>query len=408
MIELVGSRRENSKTFKLDNGKRQLIISTAAIHYKDNYTDESELWKDINLTFADGKITKAPYILEVSGLGITLTSKKTGTMKSLALERIGSKETKTPVPWKFVKNQAIWKNATLDTDIVIEAGANLIRFKRVLHSIDAPLEAEFSHREFVGEAADISLHTSARDADGEALEVVKTDVDGKITETLNSKVDLSRVKFPIVIDPTLTIQPSAKDTYLAEPSPTSNYGADEYLYLADSIGYTRRPILEFDISELPVGATLTSAVLQLYYYTYSGDNPTGKTVWAYKLTRTDWVELEATWNIYKTGSNWTTSGGDYVTSGPSGGSTTFPAGYDWLAWSVLDIVQDAYDGSVAAEFLVKFETEQLASGWSGLSFRSTDYTTDPTKQPKLVIDYAVAPTSVTDGDLIGIGIIRKS
>ncbi|GAH07096.1 unnamed protein product, partial [marine sediment metagenome] len=124
------------------------------------------------------------------------------------------------------------------------------------------------------------------------------------------------------------------------------------------------------------------------------------TVWAYKLTRTDWVELEATWNIYKTASNWTAPGGDYVTSSPVGGSIVFPAGFGWMTWNVLAIVQDAYGGSIPAEFLVKFETEGLASGGSQPAFHSKNFTDDTDLQPKLVIDYT--PLAGWTGKISGV------
>lgn len=191
-------------------------------------------------------------------------------------------------------------------------------------------------------------------------------------------------------DPTLTVQPSAKDTYLYSPDPDGNYGTDAQLRLNDKSIYTQRPILEFDISDLPAGATLISATLQLYYF-YCDAPSAGKTVWAYKLTRTNWVETEATWNSYKTGSSWTTKGGDYVTFNPSGGKTTVPASFGWMSWGVLAIVQDAYDSANPAEFLVKFETEELPSGGVLVIFHSNNYTGDASLCPKLVIEYTAAP-----------------
>ena len=104
---------------------------------------------------------------------------------------------------------------------------------------------------------------------------------------------------------TLIAQPSVKDIFIYQHFPTDNYGTDQGLELYDRPEDTLRSALEFDISEFPVGATMTSATLQLYYHNYYYTNPVGKTVWVYKLNRTDWVEDEATWNIYKTGNNWT-------------------------------------------------------------------------------------------------------
>ena len=194
---------------------------------------------------------------------------------------------------------------------------------------------------------------------------------------------------------TLTIQPSLKDTYLSETSKTTNYGSVIVVHLLDMVSNLWRPILDFDISELPAGITIQSAELSLYYREWLDNDPVGKTVWAYKLSRTDWETLQATWNIYKTGSDWTTPGGDYVTSSPSGGSTTFPAAYGWMTWNVSAIVQDAYANSNLAEFLIRYATEGVASEVrSRANFWSNNYTDDTSLQPKLSITYgATYPTN---------------
>lgn len=195
--------------------------------------------------------------------------------------------------------------------------------------------------------------------------------------------------------PSLTIQPSAKDTHLLESAPTSNQGSSTTFRVRDCISDTYRDILEFSLSTLTSEKTPVSATLYLYYFSYVNTDPVGKTVWAYKLSRTDWVEGSATWNIYKTGSNWTSAGGDYVTSSPSGGSTTFPGSYDWMTWDILNIVTDAHDNTDPLELLIKFATEGLSSGYSGADFYSNDYTTDTSKRPKLIIEYITPPTNIS-------------
>jgi len=112
---------------------------------------------------------------------------------------------------------------------------------------------------------------------------------------------------------TLTISP-AKDTFLNEYAPQQPYGDNVALAISDAPSGCYRPLLEFSLAGLPAGATINSASLQLYYYTYNPTytDPVGKTVWAYKLTRTDWVEAEATW-LYRYGTTlWTLAGGDYL------------------------------------------------------------------------------------------------
>jgi hypothetical protein len=114
----------------------------------------------------------------------------------------------------------------------------------------------------------------------------------------------------------------------------------------------------------------------------------------YKLTRQDWHETQSYWDRYKTGSNWTSAGGDYVTSAPAGGSTTFPAGFDWMSWDVTAIIQDAYANSLKAEFLLMFQTEGVTPGYASSAFYSRHYATDTTKRPKLVIEYTSAPSFI--------------
>ena len=66
-----------------------------SIHYKDNYKDDSEQWKDIDLSFDEqNRITKAPYELTVDtdNYSITIKDKKTGQVSSLKLIKIGDKD----------------------------------------------------------------------------------------------------------------------------------------------------------------------------------------------------------------------------------------------------------------------------------------------------------------------------
>jgi hypothetical protein len=389
--ELISLRKETSKTYDLGGRKRRCVIGGVQ-HYKDNYADKSEQWKEIDLAFINGRIDKAPYILEVDGLTVKLTSKRTGTVQTISLDEIGGIKASKIDKWEVIGNTLTWKNAAQQTDVVIEATRKGFKYKRVLKGKNAPLEAKYKHSKTVGLYDDIYLPTSAVDADGEPLELAVTNLNGELSEALN--IDKGKVKYPLEVDPSpLIVQPSTKDTYLYLYYDDNNYNGYDFLRVLERDSYTQRTITEFDISGLPVVDSLDSATLEFYYYGYTATDPVGKTVWAYKQTRTDWVEAEATWNSYKTGSSWTAPGGDYVTSSPTGGSTTFPAGYGWMEWDVLAIVQDAYDGSIAAEFLLKYETEGLSSGYSTCSFYSNDYTGDTSKCPKLTIEYTEGSTA---------------
>lgn len=191
----------------------------------------------------------------------------------------------------------------------------------------------------------------------------------------------------------LTIQPSAKDTWLSELTPDTEYGANADLLLTDTTDQLSRIILEFSLATL-AGKTPVTAIFSLYYYTKALTDPVGKTIWAYKLSRTNWENLQANWNDYKTGTAWTAAGGDYVTSDPSGDDIVFPAGFGWMDFDILDIVTDAYDASDPCELLVKYETEDVAPGQSTAYFYSLEEGVQTTLRPKLVIEYINPPTNV--------------
>lgn len=193
-------------------------------------------------------------------------------------------------------------------------------------------------------------------------------------------------------DPEVTKQPSDADNCLNETAPNQNYGTLTYIMLGSYENLRRRGIDKFDFSaDIPAGATINSATFSLYYYGNYVD-PVGRTYWAYKLTRTDWTELGSTWNKYDGTNNWTTAGGDYVTSDPAGGSAVVPATFGWMNWDVQAIVQDAVDNvGRVAHFLIRDETEGAGANFISY-FYSKEYTTDTSLRPKLYIDYtAEAP-----------------
>jgi len=190
---------------------------------------------------------------------------------------------------------------------------------------------------------------------------------------------------------TLTIQPSNIDTYLNQLLVNTNYGSEAELrvrsYYVDSNYGNQRSILKFDFSALPAGAVISAAVLSLYKWLGS----VGRTYWAYELTQTGWVELEATWNIYKALTNWAAAGGDYTTT--DGASQTAPASNNWMDFNVLALVQHFQSAHAeVAHFLVKDGTENSVGG-EDIYIRSSNYTTDLSLRPKLVVTYTVAAPS---------------
>ena len=138
---------------------------------------------------------------------------------------------------------------------------------------------------------------------------------------------------------------------------------------------TKRVYVRFDLSGIPSGATINQATLRLYYESYSLSDPTGKFVNVHRVLGS-WSESTITWNNAPSFSSTITD------------SVRFPSYFDWIEWSVTDDVQDMVDGTVTNYgWCVKFETEDLSSGYSLAHFRSKEY---DSYDPELVIEYTTA------------------
>nr|NGX49310.1 hypothetical protein [Candidatus Anoxychlamydiales bacterium] len=181
--EIVSQRAENSKTFNLDYGKRALEVHIGAIHYKNDYTPD-EPWKDIDLTWKDNKITKAPYELTLEDNKITIKNKKSDEISTIELLEIGGESL------VLASGMVSFKNVALDTDIEIVVENSRVRFVRILKSDKSPKEAKFK---ITG-----NFRVQASDVDGN-IPIESSLVDGILTETL--KPDRP-VKYPVRIDPT--------------------------------------------------------------------------------------------------------------------------------------------------------------------------------------------------------------
>jgi hypothetical protein len=186
----------------------------------------------------------------------------------------------------------------------------------------------------------------------------------------------------------LIIQPSGADTYVRYSAATTNFGTETELWTGDRLGvHTSRSILRFDFSALPAGVVITAAELLLYYATSSSPDPAGETYWVYELTQTGWVETEATWNIYKTGSNWASAGGDYTTT--DGASLTVPASPPQnMTWNVLNLAKHFQaNHACVANFLVRAGTSDSYNTQVNFASRRGAYAG---LRPKLTIAYAVS------------------
>lgn len=189
---------------------------------------------------------------------------------------------------------------------------------------------------------------------------------------------------------------ASKDNYIDKLYPTTNYGSGSYLWVGmPAGGYPTRALLEFPITwgvTIPVGATITSAVLYMRYNGHAADNPVGRTIYVQRMLRLTWSEVSSTWNLYKSGSSWTTEGcgsssTDYTTTNQA--SSTVPSSYGWMTWTITAQVQWAQSNNCNVAIRVVDSSEALAY-LTSFSSREGSYS------PYILINW-IAPPAITTG-----------
>jgi hypothetical protein len=118
------------------------------------------------------------------------------------------------------------------------------------------------------------------------------------------------------------------DTYIAEGSPTQNYGTEPQLVVGYAPGNHRRSEIRFDISGLPAEQKITSAILRVYVLDVSGG---GATVSARPI-QSSWSESTVTWDTKP--DIW-----------PPPIDTTAVSASGWASWDVMLQVTAWYTGA---------------------------------------------------------------
>ena len=138
---------------------------------------------------------------------------------------------------------------------------------------------------------------------------------------------------------TVRIYPQ-QDNYINAAKPNEVKNGTELLTKIDTDpAKVIRSLLQFDLSTLPAGATITAASFNIF-----ATGTANQTVNIRALTN-GWNETQATWNNRLTGTPWTTAGGDF--SGTAYGSfVPNPTNNVYYSTNVLSLVQAWYGGAV--------------------------------------------------------------
>ena len=195
MKEIVERRRECNKMFDLGGGRMKLVAATGPVHYKEDYSDPNEQWKDIDLHWEGNEISHCPYILTHDGKTLQVTNRKTKAVH--VLELLEDDE----LVWERSRAKAVAR--TEYGSIAVIAAPYSVRFRKTILRKGAPLQTRFR---IEGDMK--KVHCLAVDGTGD-LPIEHTVKDGILTETVKAKRNLS---YPVKLDPVIDTFPVAAST----------------------------------------------------------------------------------------------------------------------------------------------------------------------------------------------------
>ncbi len=217
-----------------------------------------------------------------------------------------------------------------------------------------------------------------------------------------------------LVDPTLTLQPEAADgldTRLYVASPTFNYGGSVQHAVSDNAGFQTEMLIRFDVSSIPVGATVTSAVLTLVATVV--ENNTSRNITVHRGL-TQWYEGAqsnaepapgedaSTWNLRNANGSvaWVggaggSSGSDYTAAATATTAVTTVGTYTWAI--TTDVAAWVAGTSNWGIWL-----KNAGPGLPYKSFGSSDNAT-ASYRPQLVIIYSLPGGGGTRRMMTGIG-----
>ncbi|MGB0468371.1 MAG: DNRLRE domain-containing protein [Pontibacterium sp.] len=174
----------------------------------------------------------------------------------------------------------------------------------------------------------------------------------------------------------VSLSPAADNSL--EAGSTKNYGTANLMAgFTSGKGFELRTLLHFDLSRLPAGSRINSAILRLYATEKAGKDSFN--LGAYRLTQ-DWSELLSHWDQADAGITWH--------SGPGGSydrtliDSIITTGTGWYAWNLTPLVQEWVDGLSDPQGIALIPT--TARKGSFILFDSKELS----NKPVLLIDYS--------------------
>jgi len=185
---------------------------------------------------------------------------------------------------------------------------------------------------------------------------------------------------------------SITDVYLYQADANTNKDAYAFFSVGKDAAGLVRSVLKADFSAVPsyINEVVSS---YLYLHQYNDLVQSSLSVHAYRLKRA-WIENQATWNSWKTGSTWSTAGAfgsdDCEQTACSTSAITLSAGSGRAQWDSItldnDLVKEMIDGTFTNNGWLLKETTEPA-----LTYIQVDSSEETSNTPYVSLTYNIKP-----------------
>ena len=168
---------------------------------------------------------------------------------------------------------------------------------------------------------------------------------------------------------------STVTAYVRENDGSSNNGNHKDVHVGKASGDRRRGLVQFNIASLPAGAVVERATLRVYV---NDEGETGGDVVSIRRVTRWWSEDEVTWDEARSGTDWSSPGGDYHWA-EHGQLTTGTLG--WQEADVTDLVRGWQTGAYSNHGMIFMADNP--SGSKEFKF----YTEDHPENLELIVEH---------------------
>ncbi|HVF06356.1 MAG TPA: DNRLRE domain-containing protein [Frankiaceae bacterium] len=412
--------------------------TTTTLYSRPAFRREGARWLPIEPRLRGSSDDAAPF--EVTG-GAVPVRIGTGRRPLLELGYRGGAVTLAPTSFRTVGTgvrgggRVRFTTTAADTDVTIQPVASGLRVAQVIRSSKSPTRFRYRLSDPGGVLGDL---VEERDgsfrftgpSDGQGLRIeapfayelgatpATPFTPGSAHHTIVKRGDgydieewvdagwLARHRFPIVLDPSITLTgPSGNtDCHIASSTSAGNtYCGGTYVEVgAGTSGVVRRPLLQFPYDAIPAGSTISAATLNLGFASGTAGTATSATVGALRVKAGElWTSPNWAYRIPSTSTAWSAAGGGFASPSVSTRSVSASTTANTrLTWDVTSVVTTQFPTTPNGQnpgILLKVaqEAESVL-----LRFHSVEHTT-ASHRPQLAVTYtapAAPVASASAGD----------